>query len=244
MPVYDLSNYDYDYDYSHNPTTWPDLFLEAGCKGLIVGSQWVQKAHAQLTDASKAGIRIVGTYAEPNYETATRLALEFSAPMVGIVVEPGGIQDLNHILQACEHVLDAGLQPYIYGNRGDLTAATNGTSVLAQYPLWFASYFNDGHLVDTVNFCGWTKVAIHQYSSTIVVAGRVRDHNHIFIDPEEDSLTPEEKKKLEDLYNAFCAGNQDLLDKWNANQNSLLLGYTLEQEKLGKVITKIGGIDA
>ena len=49
---------------------------------------------------------------------------------------------------------------------------------------------------------------------------------------EEDDMTPEQAAKLEACYAALCAGDQPLLDLWNQNGNSLLLGFSLEQALL------------
>lgn len=59
----------------------------------------------------------------------------------------------------------------------------------------------------------------------------------------EESMSPEQVAKLNAVYNALCAGDDRIINEWNANGNSMLLGYALEQQKLAKVIQKIGGID-
>jgi hypothetical protein len=68
-----------------------------------------------------------------------------------------------------------------------------GTAEFADSPLWYANYgVNDSQQppINIVNFGGWSKVAIHQYTSTLNVAGRNRDANYWFL--QEDSLTKED----------------------------------------------------
>lgn len=76
-------------------------------------------------------------------------------------------------------------------------------------PLWLANYgTNDPDSprepITAVNFGGWTDVAVHQYSSTIHVCGRGRDHNYWFM--EGDSVTREE---YEDLMLAVFSGSEE-----------------------------------
>lgn len=49
---------------------------------------------------------------------------------------------------------------------------------------------------------------------------------------EEDAMTPEEKAKLDAVYAALTGGVDSVIEDWNKNGNSLLLGYALEQGKL------------
>ena len=66
-----------------------------------------------------------------------------------------------------------------------------------------------------------------------------------FYDALEDEMTLEDRAKLEKAYKAFlalCAGNEFEIDAWNARGNSLLLGYTLEQQKLGQHLAQPHGL--
>ena len=49
---------------------------------------------------------------------------------------------------------------------------------------------------------------------------------------EEDEMTPEERAKLDAVYKALTGGIDSVIEDWNKNGNSLLLGYALEQGKL------------
>ena len=47
-----------------------------------------------------------------------------------------------------------------------------------------------------------------------------------------DDMTPEDKAKLDAVWQALTGGIPSVIDEWNANRNSLLTGYALEQGKL------------
>lgn len=73
-------------------------------------------------------------------------------------------------------------------------------------PLWLASYGAnnpDAPLdpITSVSFGGWTQLAAHQYSSTIPVCGRGRDHNYWFM---EEDMT-----EIEDLVLACFSGQEE-----------------------------------
>lgn len=64
-------------------------------------------------------------------------------------------------------------------------------------PLWVSDYgtndpANPREPLRTVNFGGWTVPAVHQYSSTIPVCGRERDHNYWFLDEEDESMSDDD----------------------------------------------------
>lgn len=93
-------------------------------------------------------------------------------------------------------------------------------------PLWLANYgaadpdAPSGPLTEA-DFGGWQAVAAHQYSSTIPVCGRPRDHNYWFL---EDAMPdPRVDKILKAL------GGEETLDAWNKRGNHLLAGYAAEQ---------------
>ncbi len=61
---------------------------------------------------------------------------------------------------------------------------------------------------------------------------------------EEEEMTPEDKAKLDAVYEALVGrGNEpaggELLARWNANGNSLLLGYLREQEKVAAMSSRL-----
>lgn len=74
-------------------------------------------------------------------------------------------------------------------------------------PLWLANYGTNNpdapiDPITSVSFGGWSQLAAHQYSSTIPVCGRGRDHNYWFLE-EEDMA------ELEDLILACFSGQEE-----------------------------------
>ena len=191
--IADISNYDFDEDVDE--PAWASEFIAAGIAGVIVGSQWPDKAHAQLVAAKAAGLPIIGTYAEPDVESAIALALEFGATRVGLACERGSILTYDELARDVELVRAAGLTPWIYGNRGDLI--TIAGSLLESCDVWLANYgmndpANPRDPITEMNFgYGPKKLVAHQFSSTIVVAGRNRDHSYFFGAMEEDMTKDE-----------------------------------------------------
>ena len=49
---------------------------------------------------------------------------------------------------------------------------------------------------------------------------------------EEDEMTPAQLAMLEACYAALCAGDADSINRWNDNGNSLIAGFTIDQQKL------------
>lgn len=216
--VQDLSNYDADHDAS-NPN-WAADFLAAGSEGIIVGSQWPFKARRQLADARAAGLPIMGTYAEPDVIVAVALALEFGVRYVGLACEPGGITSPYELRAAVTAVKVADLVPLIYANAGDY-AAIAGPEFDGELR-WLANYGANDPTHPKPPIEG---VAVHQYSSSIVVAGRARDHNYWMI--QEDDLTQAEKDELKALrviVGGPAADGHDLLASIN-NLNASLTDH-------------------
>lgn len=193
--VSDISNYDYDED--TDEPTWPGQFLAAGISGIIVGSQWPYKAAAQIEQARAQGLRVIGTYAEPDTESAIALAKSCGAGFVGLACERGSILTYAEILADVRAVRAAGLTPWLYGNAGDLVSICG--PLLYQELVWLANYgandpANPRSPITEMNFgSGVVKLAAHQFSSTIVVAGRNRDHSYLYMeeempDPRVDAL--------------------------------------------------------
>lgn len=55
--------------------------------------------------------------------------------------------------------------------------------------------------IRAVSYGGWTECDIHQYSSTIWLCGRVRDHNYWFIEDDEMGMTPAETAWVQSIAN-------------------------------------------
>lgn len=184
MRVSDISNYDYDQDFG-NADGWVSALKAEGVEAVIIGSQNMDKARWQLARCREAGMSVIATYAEPNVDTAIALAHEAGALVVCIVCEPGGIQDFGELKAAVQKVRNSGLLPVLYGNRGDITAAIPAGE-MQDVGLWFASYFDDHHVVTGVPW--WPKLWGHQYTSTAMIAGKNRDLSEVFVQQEEQVM--------------------------------------------------------
>lgn len=53
-----------------------------------------------------------------------------------------------------------------------------------------------------------------------------REEHYRYLFDEEDDMTPEERKQLADIHAALTGGLPGVLEAWNENGNSLLVGYT------------------
>ncbi len=107
----------------------------------------------------------------------------------GIIIESGG-----------------GAKPGTYTAPWWWNPKMGGTEKFADSPLWYANYgVNDGKQppIPVVNFGGWTKVGIHQYTSTLYVAGRNRDANYWFLGDEVS------QDDFNDLVLACFSGSED-----------------------------------
>ena len=157
---------------------WASQLKGGGADCGRVGGQWPRKAAKKAAAVLAAGIRIVGFYAEPIVDAASILAATRDGSMVALAGEPGSIQSLSDLRIGVNKVMMARLQPYIYGNRGDLTGliGANNKEFSQTCKLWFASYFDDARRISDVDFRGWTKGVIHKYRTPSVVAGPVRAH--------------------------------------------------------------------
>lgn len=210
--VVDISNYDFDADLNH--PQWVQQFEEAGISGVIVGSQWESKAESQLQALRDGGLSIIGTYAEPDADSAISLALQFGCKYVGLACERGSIVTHEELARDITSVYNAGLTPWLYGNSGDLESIA--ANFLSTELVWLANYGMDDPANPrspitsyTSPFYGPVHLAAHQYSSTIVVAGRVRDHSYYFL---ENDMTPDEVQALIDKTISDKLYNSQLID--------------------------------
>lgn len=103
--------------------------------------------------------------------------------------------------RAVNAISSAGVQPGIYTYRPYWRNQMANTTEFRHLPLWFANYgTNDPNNpiqpIREVDFGGWRTLAAHQYSSTIVRCGRVRDHNYWYLDEDDDMALREEIDRL------------------------------------------------
>lgn len=199
MSVLDLSNYDAD-------TLDVACMKGNGVTGVILGCQRPLVAR-QMADALVAGgMPIIGVYAflylgidsEGQTANAIAVAREYGVKRVWLDVESTGeneragmtpSQRVAEVQNCVAMVRNADLEPGIYTGRWYWVPKMADSKAFKDLPLWHSEYPNDRHEVRTVDYGGWTNVAIHQYASDIEVCGRVRDHNYVF---EEEEMTDEE----------------------------------------------------
>lgn len=253
MTVLDLSNNDLS-------TLDPECFRENGVTGVICGVFSRTDAPNQMRVAAQrcrdAGLTIHGFYGliyfgSPFGEMrdvrwAIQLALEFGVQRVWLDCETDGLENgftdahvpsqgerVAAIRRAVAMVREAGLSPGIYSGSWWWPHGTGDSTEFSDLPLW-NSYYDQDPDIDGLPYGGWTTAAVEQYSSTIFLCGRARDHNHIY--ESEDDMTQEQAAKLDAIYDALVGRwNTDgvkRLKDWNAKGNSLLDGYTIEQLKL------------
>jgi hypothetical protein len=211
MKVCDISNYDYDQDIT-NPLSWLNAFKLNGIEAVIIGSQWMGKARWQLDQCNQMLMPVIATYAEPDVGTAIALASEAGCSIVAIVIEPGGVQDINVLRAGIDLIRANSMTPKLYGNKGDVLALTQGSSEFYDIELWFASYFDDQHIIYSVDF--WPKLWGHQYTSTEVIAGKRRDLSEIF----EEVLSMTDKETLDEIVKAVF-GTKERMDFLISNGN-------------------------
>lgn len=250
MTVLDLSSYDI-------PTlNDPACLASSGVSGVILGvfspanpPYAMGAVHEALRDV---GIQTLGFYGLPYFGSAwgrtrdtkwaVELALKYGVPRVWIDCEIDayqvGFTDLSPVtpgsrvrdIQDCVNIIEsAGLSAGIYSAPWWWIPNTSNTSQFSHLPLWFANYPADGHAMPILPqpFGGWTKPAIHQYTSTLYVCGRNRDANYVF----EEQEMPD--PRTDELIAAM--GGIEAIREWNKRGNSLLAGYAIEQTEQNQV---------
>lgn len=212
----DLSPYDYHADmltFNGDLDAWARQCRTEGKTLAIFGSQWPPYAETMMDAWQRAGNRILGSYAEPDAPSAIAASKKRDARYVGLACERGSILTYAELLRDVDMVLQAGLVPWLYGNKGDLIAIAQ--DLLERIRIWLANYgTNDPRdprePITEMDFgqYGVRKLAAHQFNSTIVVAGRNRDHSYVYL-TEEEPMTPAERKELDDMKLAMMSGNED-----------------------------------
>lgn len=213
--VLDVSNYDWD--------TWDGLALKAeGVTGVILGCQREGIARIMADECVRVGIPLLGTYGfvyfagdrYVGHEVTQACAVahayglrrvwvdcELDANQAGwgAATTPDPEQRVDQIIRAVDTVRRAGLEPGIYTGWWWWPNRTGNSTLFADLPLWHSDYgINDGSRapVKTVAYGGWIDVAIHQYTSTLQVAGRGRDANYVFEENDMASLTDDDVRRI------------------------------------------------
>ena len=202
MTVLDLSNYDAD-------TFDPACMKAAGVEGIILGCQRIGIAYSMAQKARDAELPILGTYAYLYFAAAPSathdaiiVAKAYGVPRVWLDVEdtsgnlPPLADRIREVANCVQAVEDAGLQAGIYTGGWYWPDKMGNTTEFSRLPLWHSAYLNgEGtpYEVRTVNYGGWTDIAVHQWTSTLDVCGRKRDANHYYL---EEEMTPEQVAEI------------------------------------------------
>ena len=246
MTTLDLSAYDI-------PTFDAACFKKAGVESVILGVYSDTTAPEQMANVGQAcvdaGITILGWYSLVYFGSpygvtrdtkwAIQLAKRFGVERVWLdceidgkaigfndAVPPTPASRVKEIRECVKLVEDAGLKCGIYSGSWWWPGNTGNTTEFSRLPLWHAGYLNDGSAIKTVNYGGWTDVAIHQYTSSLNVCGRNRDANYVFM--EGDEVTREEYETL--MLAVFSGAEEATLPREERLKNAL---YRADQRAQG-----------
>lgn len=221
----------------------PQCFLDHGINGVYVGTYSSWNAPVQMAMAAKmlqdAGVMIWAFYGLPYFgdawgenrdlDWAITLCKQFGITRVVIDAETDANQQgwdsaptptpqqRNAVIRALVlKIRAAGLQPYIYTFTSWWVIQHENTTEFRDVPLILANYANnDGteHVVTTVDFGGWTKIAGHQYTSEWgLVNGCGRDNRDANVIYEEDDHMQANEMELLLKTATLVAGTSDGAD--------------------------------
>jgi hypothetical protein len=219
MTVLDLSNWDYPLNTA--------ALVAAGVKQVIIGCQDEGKADEMAGACIAAGIPVIATYSFlyfglsvlPEVDKATRVARKHGIQWVGLDVEATRVNEIAYntpprriadLQSAVAAVHFAGLNPFIYTGSWYWPGYMANTTEFSDLPLWHSEYPSDGHCVTTVNYGGWTAPHIHQYTSSLPIAGRNRDANYIITPLGEDMAVLDDLKAQLDALNKALVRREEL----------------------------------
>lgn len=142
-----------------NPLTPEQLaYVDANVTGVIIGLQ---------SSASARAFQQQFAHLKREYYV-DRLGRDLSIPEPGsrvwIDIEAGCFTAEGDVLAEVQTELADGIQVGVYGNATSIVPVMGSSTVLSQYPLWWANYGtpDEGRFAP---FNGWTKPTIMQYSS-------------------------------------------------------------------------------
>lgn len=213
MTTLDVSNHDY-------ATFDPACFAANGVTRLIVGS-WHEPITRDIVNQGRAaGLIVEDLYAYLYYGLGHERREVTNA--LSVAAAEGGIKRIWLDCEASPPHELAGLTPNDRIARTDLAVSlieANGIEAgiytygpywraqmgnttkysAAGHKLWHAAYGAGGNPIPPiteVSYGGWSVIAAHQYTSTVVLCGRGRDHNYWYLDEEEYMPTKEEWEAL------------------------------------------------
>lgn len=166
-----------------------------------------------------------GGYLHRGVDFGCPIGTPVRAPAAGTVVQP--FNDGSFGVAVCLNHGDGWYTIYAHLSRADVQI---GQRVPKGLQLGLSG--NTG--LSTGPHLHWQLSNSPQFPSDIA---RSRDPLRYVTNPnEEEPMTPEERAKLDAVYAALSGGVANVIEDWNANGNSLLLGYAAEQQKLAEHI--------
>lgn len=200
----DLSNWDAD-------TFNAPCFYASGVRRVIIaGERWSTASQVERSQA--AGINVIGLYVyiywDADVLARVNLAIghanRYGVPYVWLDCEDSGgtvYSRLSWLRNAVAVIEGAGLRAGIYTAGWWWVPSMENSTEFRRLPLWHAQYGVGGSPrppVTAVAYGGWTAPHIHQYSSTVVCCGRVRDHNYLLreLPGLEDDVTEDQVRAL------------------------------------------------
>lgn len=244
MTVLDLSNHDFS-------TFDPACLKAAGVERVIVGSWDLAITTSIVMQCRNAGIVVEDLYCFLYYglpweqrEVDNAISIikghggikrvwldceaHFTAASGDLDTEAQGMTAARRIAitrNAEARVITAGVEPGIYTGRYWWRDKMADTTTFAHRKLWHAEYgpnSNPTAPVTVVDYGGWTAPSVHQYTSTVVVCGRNRDHNYWFIP--EDEVTREEYDalitRLDKIELGVWSGSEETDEKGNLRSDA------------------------
>lgn len=172
-----------------------ECWWQAGIRGAVVGCQNVAIAIQQANVLLAAGFT-VELYAFMYWGASTITEVQKAirvAVAVGIVGcriwldceamppnEASGqtpVTRVKQLTQAVNYVTSNGYQPGIYTGAWYWPTYMGNTTQFNTLPLWHAGYPDDHSLETTVNYGGWTAVAMHQFEGSVQLCGATIDED-------------------------------------------------------------------
>lgn len=202
--VLDLSNYDYS-------TFSAECFRNHGVSRVIVNSWDYDISSDMLRKLRSVGIAVDDAYAflyfgkpweKREVTNAIRLHREHKLKRIWLDVEARPPHEETwvtpeyriRVVRDCVNLIRSeGVEPCIYTGRWYWVPYMNNTREFSSLKLWHSEYGrNDGTMspVRYVDYGGWHRVSVHQYTSQLYLCGRNRDANYWYI--EEDDMTKED----------------------------------------------------
>jgi len=239
---------------------------DLGVEEIIVNSNNIRLANSFIKEARAVGIRCRMLYSYLYFgfngsngtidrigdeiSKAITIAKENDIRTVAVDIEavgeyefPGTTFDgrVRDTWRAISLLEEAGLSVMVYTYPYYWTNQMRNTAQFSKYPLWLAQWADNAggySEVRTVNFGGWINVDIHQWTSSTKIMGNDVDHNTIFTNildtiGENDMPDPRIDKLVKVM------GGQGLIDVWEADGDSLLLGYENLQNTVSQLAVTV-----